>query len=192
MKKRMFVVTALVGIVATALTVAAVNGAVGRKALTPLPSSSCSPIQGPKDADFLIASDLPLQGAGRTQTVEMTKAIAFVLKNHGNKAGKYTVAYQSCDDSTAQAGKWDSGKCSANANAYAGNDAVIGVIGTFNSGCAAIEIRMNNSSGIYQVDGLLKAKLRGSGLEPYVEVIAHLDTEEEKRLVPVFRLGDLG
>src|SRR5207302_9804502 len=33
-----------------------------------------------------------------------------------------------------------------------------------------IEIKMNNSSGIYQVDGLLKAKLSGSGLEPYVEV----------------------
>ena len=47
-----------------------------------------------------------------------------------------------------------------------------------------IEILMNNSSGIYQVDGLLKAKLRGSGLEPYVEVIAHIDTEAEKRLVP--------
>ena len=51
-----------------------------------------------------------------------------------------------------------------------------------------IEIRMNNSSGIYQVDGLLKAKLRGSGLEPYVEVIAHIDTEAEKRLVPIYRL----
>ncbi len=51
-----------------------------------------------------------------------------------------------------------------------------------------IEILMNNSSGIYQVDGLLKAKLRGSGLEPYVEVIAHIDTEAEKRLVPVYRL----
>jgi metal-dependent HD superfamily phosphatase/phosphodiesterase len=51
-----------------------------------------------------------------------------------------------------------------------------------------IEIQMNNSSGIYQVDGLLKAKLSGSGLEPYVEVIAHIDTESEKRLVPVYRL----
>ena len=51
-----------------------------------------------------------------------------------------------------------------------------------------ISIRMNNSSGIYQVDGLLKAKLRGSGLEPYVEVIAHIDTEAEKRLVPLYRL----
>ena len=55
-----------------------------------------------------------------------------------------------------------------------------------------IEILMNNSSGIYQVDGLLKAKLRGSGLEPYVEVIAHIDTEAEKRLVPIYRLDDLG
>ena len=51
-----------------------------------------------------------------------------------------------------------------------------------------ISIRMNNSSGIYQVDGLLKAKLVGSGLEPYVEVIAHIDTEAEKRLVPLYQL----
>jgi metal-dependent HD superfamily phosphatase/phosphodiesterase len=51
-----------------------------------------------------------------------------------------------------------------------------------------IEIQMNNSSGIYQVDGRLKAKLRGSGLEPYVEVVAHIDTESEKRLIQVYRL----
>jgi uncharacterized protein len=51
-----------------------------------------------------------------------------------------------------------------------------------------IEITMNNSSGIYQVDELLKAKLQGSGLEPYVEVVAHIDTEAEKRLVPIYRL----
>ena len=51
-----------------------------------------------------------------------------------------------------------------------------------------ISVLMNNSSGIYQVDGLLKAKLRGSGLEPYVEVIAHIDTEAEKRLVPLYEL----
>ena len=51
-----------------------------------------------------------------------------------------------------------------------------------------IEIVMNNSSGLFQVDGLLKAKLRGSGLEPYVEVIAHIDTDAEKRLVQVYNL----
>jgi hypothetical protein len=47
---------------------------------------------------------------------------------------------------------------------------------------------MNNSSGIFQVDEVLKAKLTGSGLEPYVEVVAHIDTEAEKRLVPIYRL----
>ena len=52
----------------------------------------------------------------------------------------------------------------------------------------AIEIRMNNSSGIFQIDGLLKAKLRGSGLEPYVEVVAHIDTETEQRLVQIYKL----
>src|SRR5436305_20711 len=52
-----------------------------------------------------------------------------------------------------------------------------------------IEILMTNSSGVYQVDGLLKEKLRGSGLEPYVEVLAHIDTEAEKRLVPIYRLA---
>jgi len=51
-----------------------------------------------------------------------------------------------------------------------------------------IEIAMNNSSGIYQVDELLRAKLRGSGLEPYVEVVARIDTEAEKSLMPLYRL----
>ena len=51
-----------------------------------------------------------------------------------------------------------------------------------------IEISMNNSAGIYQVDELLKPKLRGSGLEPFVEVVARIEEEAEKRLVPVFRL----
>ena len=70
----------------------------------------------------------------------MTKAIAYMFKQAGYKAGKYTVGYQSCDDSTAQAGKWDSGKCAANAGAYARDKSVIGVLGTFNSGCAEIDL----------------------------------------------------
>ena len=51
-----------------------------------------------------------------------------------------------------------------------------------------IEIEMNNSAGLYQVDELLKAKLRGTGLEPYVEVVARIDTQAEKSLVPIYRL----
>ena len=51
-----------------------------------------------------------------------------------------------------------------------------------------VEIKMNNSAGLYQVDELLKAKLHGSGLEPYVEVVARIDTDAEKSLVPLYRL----
>jgi len=111
-----------------------------------LPASSCSDIyyEGDGDPDYLIASDLPLQGSGRTQTVQMTEAIKFILKQDNFKAGKYKVGYQSCDDATAQAGKWASEKCSANANAYAQNKNLIGVIGTFNSGCAEIIIPVLN------------------------------------------------
>jgi metal-dependent HD superfamily phosphatase/phosphodiesterase len=51
-----------------------------------------------------------------------------------------------------------------------------------------IEIAMNNSSGVFQVYELLATKLRGSSLEEHVEVVARIDAEHEKRLVPVFRI----
>jgi metal-dependent HD superfamily phosphatase/phosphodiesterase len=49
-----------------------------------------------------------------------------------------------------------------------------------------LEVRMSNSAGIFQLDELLKDKLRGSGLEPYVEVEAHIEGEE-KKLVDTWR-----
>ena len=52
----------------------------------------------------------------------------------------------------------------------------------------SIEIAMNNSAGIFQVDELLATKLRGSGLEEHLEVVARIEAEHEKRLVPVFRI----
>ena len=51
-----------------------------------------------------------------------------------------------------------------------------------------VEIAMSNSAGIFQVDELLATKLRGSGLESHVEVVARIEAEHEKRLLPVFRI----
>jgi uncharacterized protein len=51
-----------------------------------------------------------------------------------------------------------------------------------------VTISMNNSSGLFQVDELLATKLRGSGLEEHLEVVAKIDAEHEKRLIPVFRI----
>jgi metal-dependent HD superfamily phosphatase/phosphodiesterase len=51
-----------------------------------------------------------------------------------------------------------------------------------------IEIEMNNSAGVFQVDDLLATKLRGTPLEGHVEVIAQVKGETEKRLLPSFRI----
>ena len=124
------------------------DGGGGGGGITALPSSSCTGIEykGEGDPDYLLVSDFPLQGSSRTQTTQIVGAIRYLLDKSDWKAGDHKIAYQSCDDATAQAAKWDSGKCSQNANAYAGNDKVIGVIGTFNSGCAAIEIPVLNQA----------------------------------------------
>jgi branched-chain amino acid transport system substrate-binding protein len=124
------------------------GGGGGGKGVKALPASSCGPVQykGDGKPDYLIASDLPLIGGSRTQTVQMNKAIAYVLSQQDWKAGDYKIAFQACNDATAQLAKWDPTKCSANAHAYAADKSLIGVIGTFNSGCAAIEIPILNQA----------------------------------------------
>ena len=135
-------------VVAAAFLAAGCGGGSGGGAPEALPSSSCTAIEykGDGDPDYIVASDFPLQGSSRTQTEQIVAAIRYQLEQQNWKAGDYNIGYQSCDDATAQAGKWDSGKCSQNANAYAANDKVIGVIGTFNSGCAAIIIPVLNQA----------------------------------------------
>ena len=120
----------------------------GGNGVTALPASSCEAMQykGDGKPDYLIASDLPLIGGSRTQTVQMNKAIAYVLSQQDWKAGDKKIAFQACNDATAQLAKWDPTKCSANAHAYAADKSLIGVIGTFNSGCAAIEIPVLNQA----------------------------------------------
>ena len=51
-----------------------------------------------------------------------------------------------------------------------------------------IEIELNNSAGIFQVDDLLATKIRGTPLEGRIEVVAEIEGESEKRLLSGFRL----
>jgi uncharacterized protein len=51
-----------------------------------------------------------------------------------------------------------------------------------------VEVEMNNSAGVFQVDDLLATKLRGSGLEAYIEVVAQIEAEHEKRLMTIYRI----
>jgi metal-dependent HD superfamily phosphatase/phosphodiesterase len=52
-----------------------------------------------------------------------------------------------------------------------------------------IEIQLNNSAGIFQVDDLLATKIRGTPLEGRIEVVASIEGETEKRLLSGFRLS---
>jgi branched-chain amino acid transport system substrate-binding protein len=128
------------------------DGGGGGGAVEALPSASCGPIRkGEEEPDALIASDFPLQGANRALTTEMADAIEYMLEQQDWKAGETVLGYQSCDDSTAQAGSWDSAKCSSNGRAYANNASVVGVIGTFNSGCAKLVIPIANRESLAMV-----------------------------------------
>ncbi|MFL5926101.1 MAG: branched-chain amino acid ABC transporter substrate-binding protein [Gaiellaceae bacterium] len=140
----------------------------GGNGVTALPASSCEPVQykGSGKPDKLIASDLPLIGGSRTQTIQMNQAIAYVLSQQDWKAGKYKIAFQACNDATAQLAKWDPTKCSANAHAYAGDKSLVGVIGTFNSGCAAIEIPVLNQAPGGGIAMLSPANTYGCLTEP--------------------------
>ena len=134
-----------VAVAGARLTPAAGTASVGVR--TP-PVETCGKVfyGGPGKPDVLMVSDLPLRGGPRLPTNQMADAIAFVLRERGFRAGRYTVGYQSCDDSTAQTGIFDLAKCTANAKAFAATPAVVGVIGPYNSDCAVEEIPVANTA----------------------------------------------
>jgi branched-chain amino acid transport system substrate-binding protein len=104
----------------------------------PVDSAACGTVQygGSGAAQALIVSDLPLQGDSRRRSVQMNDAIRLVLEGAGWRAGGRSVAFQACDDSEADTGLWSKVQCQSNARAYAADASVLGVIGTYNSGCA--------------------------------------------------------
>src|SRR6185369_10080644 len=69
----------------------------------------------------------------------------------GSSGGDFTVSYESFDDSTAAKGAWDEATCAANARKYVEDESILGVIGTFNSGCAKIEVPIANEASLAYV-----------------------------------------
>ena len=107
-----------------------------------LPTSYCQrPFYGgDQRARRLIVSDLPLQGGLTVSSQQMADAMAFVLRRRGFRAGRWPVAYQSCDDAIAATRLPDSGKCVSNARAYGRAPDVLAVVGPLNSECALAAI----------------------------------------------------
>jgi branched-chain amino acid transport system substrate-binding protein len=116
-----------------------------------------------------IVSDLPLQGSSAAQTETMVNAIKLYLEQIDNTAGDYTITYESFDDATAAKGAWDEATCAANARNYVEDETILGVIGTFNSGCAKIEVPIANEASLAYVSPANTAvglTHQGPGSEP--------------------------
>jgi branched-chain amino acid transport system substrate-binding protein len=118
-----------------------------------VPAHTCGRVEygGEGRPDGLIVSDLPLQGDSAERSSQQEQAIRLILGQRGWKAGESSVAYQSCDDSIAKTGLWDPGTCRSNADAYVKDRQVLGVIGTYNSGCAAEEIPILNRANLAMI-----------------------------------------
>jgi DNA-binding SARP family transcriptional activator/DNA-binding beta-propeller fold protein YncE/ABC-type branched-subunit amino acid transport system substrate-binding protein len=171
-----------------------------------LPATICGPlVSGSEPARFIVVSDLPLRGGPRFVTPQMSAATLHVLRTHSFYAGRYPVAFQSCDHSTAQTGLFDERKCAANTKAYAANPDVIGVVGPYNSGCAYAEIAIANRAGLpivsptnsdvgltRQAFGAPRGALRAlypTGRRTYVRLMSPDDAQAAADALLVRRLG---
>jgi branched-chain amino acid transport system substrate-binding protein len=93
---------------------------------------------------LIISSDLPLQGASKDASDATNQAIELYLKQQDNKAGDYTIKFQKYDDSTAAKGAWDDATCAKNAQDHVANKDEVAVMGTYNSGCAKLQVPVLN------------------------------------------------
>jgi branched-chain amino acid transport system substrate-binding protein len=94
---------------------------------------------------LVISSDLPLQGASRDASDSTNKAIKLYLDQIGNKAGNYKIEFKAYDNSTAAKGQWDDATCASNAQAHLSNANEVAIMGTYNSGCAKIQLPILNA-----------------------------------------------
>ncbi len=102
--------------------------------------TSCSS----SSSDLFIASDLPLQGGSADQSKSTNNAIKLLLKQMDNKAGEFSIGFREYDNSTAAKGSWDDAQCAKNAQAHVAAKDEVGVMGTYNSGCAKIIVPVLN------------------------------------------------
>jgi branched-chain amino acid transport system substrate-binding protein len=98
---------------------------------------------------LVISTDLPLQGANKDGNDEVNNGIALYLEQVGGKVTsadgtEYTVELKYYDNATAAKGTWDDAQCAKNAQDHVANANEIAVLGTYNSGCAKIEVPVLN------------------------------------------------
>ena len=85
-------------------------------------------------------------GSSKDASNATFNAIQLYLDQVGGKAGNYKVELKKYDDSTAAKGGWDDATCTKNANDHVANTDEVAVMGTYNSGCAKLEVPVLNQA----------------------------------------------
>jgi branched-chain amino acid transport system substrate-binding protein len=151
--------------------------------------AACAPAQGGGTTEATtvkIYSSLPLTGSSAGQTTTVVNAIQLALEQQTKDGvvcdGKIKIEYESLDDATAAAGKWDAAKEQENANKAVADPNTVAYIGTFNSGAARVSIPILNQAGIAMISpantaddltaGADTAQYYPTGKRTYMRVVA--------------------
>ncbi|UDY22436.1 branched-chain amino acid ABC transporter substrate-binding protein [Nocardioides sp. Kera G14] len=176
MNKRIKAIAVLATAAATGLTVTACGSS---------DSDSSGGSGGGKT--LIVGVDQPFTGSSKDAADSIWNAMQLYLKQNP-KAGDYTIELKKFDDATAAAGKWDAAQCSKNANDAVATKNLVAVMGTYNSGCAEVEVPILNQapdgpllevSEANTYPGLTKAwdtgepdKFYPTGIKSYARVVA--------------------
>ncbi|MBL8046155.1 MAG: branched-chain amino acid ABC transporter substrate-binding protein [Anaerolineales bacterium] len=150
--------------------------------------AACTPAATPEATveTVKVYSSLPLTGSSAGQTTTVVNAIQLALEQQTNGGlvcdGKIKIEYESLDDATAAAGRWDAAKEQENANKAVADPNTVAYIGTFNSGAARVSIPILNQAGIGMISpantaddltaGAETAQYYPSGARTYMRVVA--------------------
>jgi branched-chain amino acid transport system substrate-binding protein len=115
----------------------------------PAPAASEAPAESAAEPaaggdGFVIAIEVPLQGASKDASEAAVNAAELALEQAGGKAGSYTITTKVYDNSTAAKGGWDDATCAKNAADHVAAANEIAVLGPYNSGCAKIIVPVLN------------------------------------------------
>ena len=120
-----------------------------------------------------IVSSLPRTGSANAQTTSMVNGVKMAIEEVGGQIDGMKIEYEDMDDASPQRGNWDPAVEAQNANKAVRDEAVVGYIGTYNSGASKISMPILNKAGLVMISpgntypGLTKPGL-GEANEPRI------------------------